>query len=104
MSADLVELDSTTLAAQRGQVAAVTFIDERHRDDDLAFATRTAATAPNLTHHTVPRAANTVYYAGLDILGHLLVTGGPNVYVTACIKWTVLDTVIWEENAVIGVL
>ncbi|WP_163010574.1 hypothetical protein [Streptomyces dangxiongensis] len=57
VSAGLAGLDFTTLAclaAQRGPVAAVTFADERLRDDDLAFAVRTAATMPNLVHHTVP--------------------------------------------------
>ncbi|MEU2210775.1 albusnodin/ikarugamycin family macrolactam cyclase [Streptomyces hygroscopicus] len=97
VSADLAGLDSTTLAclaAQRGPVAAVTFADERLRDDDLAFAVRTAATVPGLTHHTVPGAAGTVYYAGLDDLFALPVTDAPNAYVvTASIKRAVLDTV-----------
>ncbi|WP_030888131.1 albusnodin/ikarugamycin family macrolactam cyclase [Streptomyces sp. NRRL S-1868] len=97
VSADLAGLDSTTLAclaAQRGPVAAVTFADERLRDDDLAFAVRTAATVPGLAHHTVPGATGTVYYAGLDDLSGLPVTDVPNAYVvTASIKRAVLDTV-----------
>lgn len=103
VSADLAGLDSTTLAclaAQRGRVAAVTFADERLRDDDLAFAQRTAAAVPHLAHHTVPGDPGTVYYAGLDNLGHLPVTDGPNVYaVTASIKRTVLDTVAEKTPA-----
>ncbi|GAA0907680.1 lasso peptide isopeptide bond-forming cyclase [Streptomyces thermoalcalitolerans] len=97
VSADLAGLDSTTLAclaAQRGPVAAVTFADERLRDDDLAYATRTAATVPGLTHHTVPGTVGTVYYAGLDDLSDLPLTDAPNAYVvTASIKRAVLDTV-----------
>lgn len=97
VSADLAGLDSTTLAclaAQRGPVAAVTFADERLRDDDLAFAVRTATTVPNLVHHTVPGDPDTVYYAGLDDLSALPVTDAPNAYVvTASIKRAVLDTI-----------
>ncbi len=97
VSADLAGLDSTTLAclaAQRGPVTAVTFADERLRDDDLPYATRTAAAVPGLTHHTVPGTANTVYYDGLDSLDLLPVTDAPNAYaVTASIKRAVLDTV-----------
>ncbi|MFH8993214.1 albusnodin/ikarugamycin family macrolactam cyclase [Streptomyces sp. NPDC017940] len=97
VSADLAGLDSTTLAclaAQRGPVAAVTFADERLRDDDLAFAARTAATVPSLTHHKVPGAPGTVYYSGLDDLASLTRTDAPNAYaVTASIKRAVLDTV-----------
>ncbi|OKI41662.1 hypothetical protein A6A29_37670 [Streptomyces sp. TSRI0281] len=97
VSADLAGLDSTTLAclaAQRGPVTAVTFADERLRDDDLPCATRTAAAVPGLTHHAVPGTANTVYYDGLDDLSRLPVTDAPNAYaVTASIKRAVLDTV-----------
>ncbi|MBL1120279.1 albusnodin/ikarugamycin family macrolactam cyclase [Streptomyces sp. 110] len=97
VSTDLAGLDSTTLAclaAQRGPVTAVTFADHRLRDDDLAFATRTAAAVPNLTHLPVPGAPETMYYAGLDDLGHLPVTDAPNQFaITATIKRTVLDTV-----------
>ncbi|MFH8411383.1 hypothetical protein ACH4FX_42500 [Streptomyces sp. NPDC018019] len=72
----------------------MTFADERLRDDDLAFAARTAATVPGLTHHTVPGAAATVYYACLDDLPALPVTDAPNAYaVTASIRRAVLDTV-----------
>ncbi|MFJ8345006.1 albusnodin/ikarugamycin family macrolactam cyclase [Streptomyces sp. NPDC094153] len=97
VSADLAGLDSTTLAclaAQRGPVAAVTFADERLRDDDLAYAVRTAAAVPGLTHHAVPGGPDTVYYAGLDALEQLPVTDAPNAYVvTASIKRAVLGTV-----------
>ncbi|MFJ5157015.1 albusnodin/ikarugamycin family macrolactam cyclase [Streptomyces sp. NPDC088353] len=97
VSADLAGLDSTTLAclaAQRGPVTAVTFADERLRDDDLTYAVRTAATVPGLTHYAVPGGPDTVYYAGLDALERLPVTDAPNAYaVTASIKRTVLDTV-----------
>ncbi|MGO4427770.1 asparagine synthase-related protein, partial [Streptomyces sp. MCAF7] len=97
VSADLAGLDSTTLAclaAQHAPVAAVTFADERLRDDDLAFAARTAATVPGLAHHTVPGTVDTVYYAGLDDLSTLPVTDAPNAYaVTAAIKRAVLNTV-----------
>ncbi|MFB7461325.1 albusnodin/ikarugamycin family macrolactam cyclase [Streptomyces sp. NPDC056188] len=97
VSADLAGLDSTTLAclaAQHTPVTAVTFADERLRDDDLAYAARTAATVPGLTHHPVPGGPGTVYYAGLDRLERLPVTDAPNAYaVTASIKRAVLDTV-----------
>ncbi|WP_282503685.1 albusnodin/ikarugamycin family macrolactam cyclase [Streptomyces rhizoryzae] len=97
VSADLAGLDSTTLAclaAQRGPVTAVTFADERLRDDDLAYAVRTAAAVPGLSHHTAPGAPDTVYYAGLGGLSALPVTDAPNAYVvTASIKRAVLDTV-----------
>lgn len=103
VSADLAGLDSTTLAclaAQRGPVAAVTFADERLRDDDLAFAVRTAATVPNLVHHTVPGAPRTVYYAGLDDLSALPVSDAPNAYVvTASIKRAVLSSVTGRTAA-----
>ncbi|KAB7850139.1 albusnodin/ikarugamycin family macrolactam cyclase [Streptomyces mobaraensis] len=101
VSADLAGLDSTTLAclaAQRGPVAAVTFADDRLRDDDYAFAARTAATVPGLTHHPVPGSEGTVYYAGLDDLSVLPVTDAPNAYVvTASIKRAVLDTVVEQH-------
>lgn len=97
VSADLAGLDSTTLAclaAQHGPVTAVTFADERLRDDDLPYATRTASTVPELDHHAVPGTAATVYYNGLDDLNTLPVTDAPNAYaVTASIKRAVLDTV-----------
>ncbi|WP_336052206.1 albusnodin/ikarugamycin family macrolactam cyclase [Streptomyces sp. CA2R101] len=97
VSADLAGLDSTTLAclaAQRGPVTAVTFADARLRDDDLAYAVRTAATVPGLAHRTVPGSPDTVYYAGLEDLSTLPVTDAPNAYaVTASIMRAVLDTV-----------
>ncbi|MEV4443761.1 asparagine synthase-related protein, partial [Streptomyces sp. NPDC049577] len=103
VSADLAGLDSTTLAclaAQHTEVAAVTFADERLRDDDLAYAVRTAATVPGLTHRTVPGAEDTVYYAHLADLGHLPVTDAPNAYaVTASIKRTVLAAVAGQAPA-----
>ncbi|MFD4977392.1 asparagine synthase-related protein [Streptomyces sp. NPDC058424] len=72
----------------------MTFADERLRDDDLAFAARTAAAVPGLAQHTVPGAVGTLYYAGLDDLSGLPVTDAPNAYVvTASIKRAVLDTV-----------
>ncbi|SOE10357.1 asparagine synthase (glutamine-hydrolysing) [Streptomyces sp. 2323.1] len=103
VSADLAGLDSTTLAclaAQRGAVTAVTFADARLRDDDLAYAVRTAATVPGLAHHTVPGSPETVYYAGLEDLAALPVTDAPNAYVvTASIKRAVLDTVAEHQSA-----
>ncbi|MGW9422325.1 albusnodin/ikarugamycin family macrolactam cyclase [Streptomyces koyangensis] len=103
VSADLAGLDSTTLAclaAQRGPVTAVTFADERLRDDDLPYAKRTTAVVPGLTHHPVPGTANTVYYDGLDDLSGLPVTDAPNAYaVTASIKRAVLDTVTAHHPA-----
>ncbi|MGA5497677.1 albusnodin/ikarugamycin family macrolactam cyclase [Streptomyces cinereoruber] len=103
VSADLAGLDSTTLAclaAQHAPVSAVTFVDERLRDDDLAFATRTAAVVPGLTHHTAPGAPGTVYYAGLDSISTLPVTDAPNPYaVTASIKRAVLDAVAAHSPA-----
>ncbi len=103
VSADLAGLDSTALAclaAQRGPVTAVTFADERLHDDDLPYATRTAAAVPGLTHHPVPGTANTVYYNGLDDLAVLPLTDAPNAYaVTASIKRAVLDTVAAHHRA-----
>ncbi|GAA2679660.1 albusnodin/ikarugamycin family macrolactam cyclase [Streptomyces lunalinharesii] len=103
ISADLAGLDSTTLAclaARSGPVAAVTFADDRLRDDDLAYAVRTAATVPNLAHHKVPGSARTVYYAGVGDLDRLPITDAPNAYVvTASIKRAVLDTVAARTRA-----
>lgn len=103
VSADLAGLDSTTLAclaARRGPVTAVTFADERLRDDDLPYAARTAAADPRLTHHAVAGTVNTVYYDGLDDLSRLPVTDAPNAYaVTASIKRAVLDTVAAHHPA-----
>ncbi|WP_258016569.1 albusnodin/ikarugamycin family macrolactam cyclase [Streptomyces sp. AJS327] len=97
VSADLAGLDSTTLAcvaAQRAPVCAVTFADERLRDDDLDYARRTAAAVPGLDHHPVPGASEAVYYAGLDEPGRLPLTDAPHAYtVTARIKQAVLETV-----------
>lgn len=97
VSADLAGLDSTTLvclAARRGPVTAVTFADARLRDDDLAYAIRTAAVIPQLRHHAVPGSPDTVYYSGLDNLAALPVTDAPNAYaITAAIKRAALDTV-----------
>jgi asparagine synthase (glutamine-hydrolysing) len=103
VSADLAGLDSTTLAclaAQQGPVTAVTFADERLRDDDLPYATRAAAAVPHLTHHAVAGTAHTVYYDGLDALNRLPVTDAPHAYtVTASIKRAVLDTVAAHHPA-----
>lgn len=103
VSADLAGLDSTTLAclaAQRGPVTAVTFADERLRDDDLPYAKRTAVAVSGLAHHPVPATANTVYYDGLDDLGRLPVTDAPNAYaVTVSIKRAMLDTVAAHHPA-----
>ncbi|MEU0844927.1 albusnodin/ikarugamycin family macrolactam cyclase [Streptomyces sp. NPDC005962] len=103
VSADLAGLDSTTLAclaARRGAVTAVTFADPRLRDDDLAYAVRTAAEVPKLTHHTVPGGDGTVYYSGLDDLSSLPLTDSPNAYVvTANIKHAVLDAVAEHQPA-----
>ncbi|MQT03052.1 asparagine synthase [Streptomyces jumonjinensis] len=97
VSADLAGLDSTTLAclaARSGPVTALTFADPRLRDDDLAYAARTAATVPGLRHQVVSGNPDTVYYQGLDDLAALPVTDAPNAYtVTAAIKRAVLDTV-----------
>lgn len=97
VSADLAGLDSTALAclaAESGPVTAVTFADERLRDDDLAYAVRTASSVPNLVHHTVPGGPGILYYSGLDDLSALPVTDAPNAYVvTASIKRAVLDAV-----------
>ncbi|MGX1851054.1 albusnodin/ikarugamycin family macrolactam cyclase [Streptomyces sp. NPDC055299] len=103
VSADLAGLDSTTLAclaAQHAPVTAVTYADERLRDDDLAYAHRTAATVPGLVHHTVPGTAEAVYYAGLGDLTALPVTDAPNAYVvTAAIKRAVLGTIAEQTSA-----
>lgn len=103
VSADLAGLDSTTLAclaAGRGLVTAVTFADERLRDDDLLYAARTAAAVPGLTHHAVAGSTHTVYYDGLDDLSRLPVTDAPNAYaVTASLKRAVLDTVAAYHSA-----
>ncbi|SHN31001.1 albusnodin/ikarugamycin family macrolactam cyclase [Streptomyces yunnanensis] len=103
VSADLAGLDSTTLAclaAQRGPVAAVTFADARLRGDDLAYAVRTAATVPNLAHHTVLGSPDTVYYAGLEDPSALPLTDAPNAYIaTTSIKRSVLETVAGHHTA-----
>ncbi|WP_145497523.1 albusnodin/ikarugamycin family macrolactam cyclase [Streptomyces sp. CFMR 7] len=103
VSGDLAGLDSTTLvclAAQRTPVTAMTFADERLRDDDVAYATRTSATVPGVSHRTVPGSPDTVYYNGLDDLGSLPVTDAPNAYVvTASIKRAVLDAAIGRRRA-----
>ncbi|MDT0447773.1 asparagine synthase-related protein [Streptomyces hesseae] len=103
VSADLAGLDSTTLAclaARHRPVTAVTFADERLRDDDLAYAKRTAAVVPGLRHHAVPGALGTVYYAGLDDVSALSFTDTPNAFVvSAAVKRTVLDAVITHQTA-----
>ncbi|MFB1044257.1 albusnodin/ikarugamycin family macrolactam cyclase [Streptomyces chrestomyceticus] len=101
VSADLAGLDSTALAclaARSGPVAAVTFADARLRDDDLAYAVRTAAAVPNLHHHAVRARPQCVYYAGLDDVSSLPATDAPNAYVvTASIKQAVLDAVAGQQ-------
>lgn len=96
VSADLAGLDSTTLAClaarRHGSVTAVTFADERLRDDDLSYAKRTVAAVPKLDHRVVPGSPETVYYAGLKDVSALPYSDGPNPYVvTASIKTAVLD-------------
>ncbi|WP_268254442.1 albusnodin/ikarugamycin family macrolactam cyclase [Streptomyces hiroshimensis] len=103
VSADLAGLDSTTLAclaARHRPVTAVTFADERLRDDDLAYAQRTAAVVPHLHHHKVPGAQETIYYAGLEDASALPFTDTPNAFaVSAAVKRTVLDAVIAHQTA-----
>ncbi|MEU3421275.1 albusnodin/ikarugamycin family macrolactam cyclase [Streptomyces murinus] len=97
VSADLAGLDSTTLAclaAQRSSVAAVTFADERLRDDDVLYAARTAEAVPGMSYRSVPGGPRTVYYDGLEDVRSLPVTDEPNAFVvTATIKRAVLDAV-----------
>ncbi|MQS06323.1 albusnodin/ikarugamycin family macrolactam cyclase [Streptomyces alkaliphilus] len=94
VSSDLAGLDSTTLAclaAEHGQVTATTFTDPRIRDDDLVYARRTVAAVPGLRHRIVTGNEGTIYYSGLDDLGHLPTTDAPNPYaVTTAIKRTVM--------------
>lgn len=103
VSADLAGLDSTTLAclaAKRGPVTALTFADQRLRDDDLAYARRTAAAVAGLEHHAVPGTPGTVYYSGLEDLAALPCTDAPNAYVvTASIKRAVLNAVAAQHPA-----
>ncbi|MER5973649.1 albusnodin/ikarugamycin family macrolactam cyclase [Streptomyces sp. NPDC002055] len=103
VSADLAGLDSTTLAclvAQRYPVAAVTFADERLRDDDVVYAARTAAAVPGISYRAVPGTPDTVYYNGLDDLGSLPVTDAPNAFVvTASIKRAVLGAVTAQQTS-----
>ncbi|MGW2370010.1 albusnodin/ikarugamycin family macrolactam cyclase [Streptomyces sp. NPDC001667] len=98
VSSDLAGLDSTTLAclaARRQSVTAVTFADARLKDDDLAYAARTAAAVPGIDHHAVPGGKETVYYAAVDDITALPVTDAPNAYtVTATIKRAVIGTVV----------
>src|SRR5262249_2624727 len=102
VSSDLAGLDSTTLAclaARRGRVTAVTFADARLKDDDLAYAARTAAAVPGIDHHAVPGGVETVYYAAVGDIGGLPVTDAPNAYaITATIKRAVLATVLDHQG------
>lgn len=69
---------------------------------DLAYAVRTAAAVPDLTHHTVPGCDKTVYYSGLDDLSTLPLTDTPHAYaVTACIKRAVLEAVAQHQPAAV---
>ncbi|AEM88723.1 albusnodin/ikarugamycin family macrolactam cyclase [Streptomyces violaceusniger] len=94
-SFDLAGLDSSTLAclgARERPVTAATFTDERLRNDDLAYATRTAAAVPGLTHHVVAGGPHTDYYTGIAENGGQPVTDAPNAYVvTAAMKDAALD-------------
>ncbi|MFI1801507.1 hypothetical protein ACH427_29785 [Streptomyces sp. NPDC020379] len=98
----LAGLDSTTLAclaARRERVTAVTFADARLKDDDLAYAARTAAAVPGIDHHAVPGGKKTVYYAAIDDIPGLPVTDAPNAYaVTAAIKRAVLAAVAEQQG------
>ncbi|MGW1195079.1 albusnodin/ikarugamycin family macrolactam cyclase [Streptomyces sp. NPDC002536] len=102
VSSDLAGLDSTTLAclaARRQSVTAVTFADARLKDDDLAYAARTAAAVPGIDHHAVPGGKETVYYAAVDDITALPVTDAPNAYtVTATIKRAVLGAVVDHQT------
>ncbi|KNB51911.1 hypothetical protein AC230_16585 [Streptomyces caatingaensis] len=102
VSSDLAGLDSTTLAclaARRGPVTAVTFADQRLKDDDFAYATRTAAAVPGLSHHAAPGSPGTVYYAAVGDICGLPLTDAPNAYtVTATIKRAVLETVLHHQG------
>ncbi|MEV8060947.1 asparagine synthase-related protein [Streptomyces antimycoticus] len=99
-SFDLAGLDSSTLACLGARerpvtaVTAVTFTDERLRNDDLAYATRTAAAVPGLTHHVVVGGPHTDYYTGIAENGGGPVTDAPNAYVvTAAMKDAALEAV-----------
>ncbi|MFE7130880.1 asparagine synthase-related protein [Streptomyces sp. NPDC057638] len=93
VSSDLAGLDSTTLAclaAQHRPVAAVTFTDDRIGDDDLAYARRTVAAVPRITHHLATGSEHTVMYEGLTHPP----TDMPTAYtVTAAIKRATLAPV-----------
>ncbi|GLF99453.1 albusnodin/ikarugamycin family macrolactam cyclase [Streptomyces yaizuensis] len=96
--ADLAGLDSTTLvclaAAQGVPVDAVTHADPRMRDDDLAYARRTAAVVPGVRHHTFTGSEEAVLYGGLEDPGSAPVTDEPTLYAaTARIKHAQLDLV-----------
>jgi asparagine synthase (glutamine-hydrolysing) len=96
-SFDLAGLDSTTLAcigARDRAVTAVTFTDDRLRNDDPSYAARTAAAVPGLVHRLVRGSARTDYYAGIDDFARHPVTDAPNAYlVTAAMKNAALDAV-----------
>jgi asparagine synthase (glutamine-hydrolysing) len=97
VSFDLAGLDSTTLAclaAQVRSVVAVTFTDDRLRNDDPAYATRTAQAVPGLDHRLVVGGPHTDYYTGIADLDGQAVTDAPNAYlVTAAMKDAALDVV-----------
>jgi asparagine synthase (glutamine-hydrolysing) len=101
--ADLAGLDSTTLvclAAARGvPVSAVTYADPRMRDDDLAYARRTAALVPGVRHRTVRGSEETVPYAGLEDPRSVPVTDAPSLYVvTAAVKRAILSSLDGEGH------
>ncbi|WP_030883541.1 asparagine synthase-related protein [Streptomyces sp. NRRL F-5053] len=101
VSCDLAGLDSTTLAclaAHRTPVLGVTYADNRLRDDDLAYAVRTAAAVPGLSHRTVAGTPETVYYAELADPATVPVTDAPTAFsVTASIKHAVLTQVAGQQ-------
>lgn len=97
VSFDLAGLDSSTLAclgARERPVTAVTFTDERLRNDDPAYAARTVAAVPGLDHHVALGGPHTDYYTGIADKGGQPVTDAPNAYlVTAAMKNAALDIV-----------
>ncbi|MFF9554564.1 albusnodin/ikarugamycin family macrolactam cyclase [Streptomyces albus] len=101
VSSDLAGLDSTTLAclaARHAPVLGVTYADERLRDDDLAYAVRTAATVPGIGHRRVAGTPTTVYYAELADPATVPLTDAPSAFsVTASIKHAVLTEVAGQQ-------
>ncbi|UCM90418.1 albusnodin/ikarugamycin family macrolactam cyclase [Streptomyces marincola] len=101
--ADLAGLDSTTLvclaAAQDVPVTALTHADPRMRDDDLAYARRTAAVVPGVRHHVFAGSADAVMYAGLQGPRSVPQTDEPTLYsATARIKRAQLELVAADHG------